>query len=197
MIVARSLPLVVWIGFMTYNSLIVVRVIGGTPFQAGLLVAVGNLVFAAGASQIGRIVSLFRGKFNVLVAGNVSLAVGFVGFLFTPSVGLAIPWIALAGAGFGVVLSAYRSHLTEISPEALRGGVIGLSAAGARVTATLTPVAMGLIIDSMNATLGGTLSLQIAGVAAAVIGSGGGLLCLFVTSVSDRPPTDLAGILDG
>lgn len=194
MVVARALPVVVWVGFLTYNSLLVVRAMGGTPFQAGLLVAVGNLLFAGGASQVGRVISLFGGKFRSLVAANLSLAAGFAGFLFTSRVELAVPWIALSGAGFGVTISVYRSYLTEVTPEPLRAGVVSFGAAGGRVAATLTPVAMGLVIDTTTPVLGETLALRVAGLVAVTVGSGGGLLCLAIASASEPVSTDLSGV---
>ena len=54
-------------------------------------------MFAGGASQVGRVLSLFGGRFRSLVAANLSLA-----------------------AGFGVTISVYRSYLTEVIPEFLR-----------------------------------------------------------------------------
>jgi len=46
LVLARALGTVVWTGFLTYNSTIVVQVIGGTPQEAGILVALGS-VFSA------------------------------------------------------------------------------------------------------------------------------------------------------
>lgn len=191
MVVARTLPVVVWVGFMTYNSLVVVRAMGGTPLQAGVLVAVGNICFAVGASQVGRILMKAGSKLRLLVAANLTLAAGFAGFLLTSRVLFAAPWIALAGAGFGVAISVTRSYLTETTPEPLRAGIISLGAAGARVTATLTPVGMGLLIETVTPMAGGTPALRIAGLGAALVGSGGGLLCLLVAAVADPIPGDL------
>lgn len=184
LVVGRTMPIAVWVAFVTFNSLVVVRVMGGTPVEAGLLVAVGNLAFAVGASQLGRLVSLFGGKFSTIVAANLVLAVGYVGFLFAPGVALAAPWIALAGAGFGVALSLHRSYLTAVAPETLRAGLVSLGASGARVVATATPIAMGLVIDAAAPTLGEALALQLAGIGAAVAGGGGALLSLLVAAVS-------------
>lgn len=192
LLIARTLPVVVWIGFLTFNSLIVVRVMGGRPFQAGLVAAVGNLVFGMASSQVGRILSLFGGKFYALIAANVSLALGFVGFLFMPQVSLTLPWIVLAGAGFGVALSLYRSYITDIAPQTLRAGLVSLSAAGARVTATGTPIIMGSLVEFGTPVLGETAALQLAGVGAAVVGGGGGIVCLLVAAVAGSVPDSRA-----
>jgi MFS family permease len=189
-LVARTLPVVVWIGFLTFNSLVVVRVMDGTPFQAGLLVAAGNLLFGVASSQVGRINSWFGERFYTLVAANLALAAGFVGFLFSPRVSLAVGWIVLAGAGFGLSLTLYRSYITELAPETLRAGLVSLGASGSRVTVTATPVAMGAVVDAGTPLLGETLALQLAGVGVAVVGGGGGVLCLLVASASGAVPDD-------
>lgn len=182
-LVARTLPATVWIAFLTYNSLVVVRVMGGSPVQAGILVALGNLGFAVGASQVGRLLSLVENKFVSLAASNLSLAIGFIGFLYSPRPAPAVPWIALAGAGFGISLSLYRSHLTELAPEQLRAGLVSVGASGARVTTTVTPIAIGLAIEVAAPAIGETAALQLAGVGTAIVGGGGGIACLLLATV--------------
>jgi MFS family permease len=190
LLIARTLPVIVWIGFLTFNSLIVVRVMGGSPSQAGLVVAVGNLVFGVASSQVGRILSLFGDKFPVLVTANITLTAGFVGFLFSPRVGFALPWIVLAGAGFGIALSLYRSYITDLAPQSLRAGLVGLGATGARLTATITPIAMGSVIEFGTPLLGETAALQMAGVGVALTGGGGGIVCLLVAARAGTVPDD-------
>jgi len=46
MVIVRGTPNVVWLGFLTYNSIVVVELLGGTPAQAGLLAAVASLSYA-------------------------------------------------------------------------------------------------------------------------------------------------------
>jgi MFS family permease len=193
-LLARTLPMVVWIGFVTFNSLVVVRVMGGTPFQAGVLVAAGNLVFGLASSQVGRILAAVGSRFVTLVAANLALAGGFVGFLYAPDVGVAVPWVVLSGVGFGVALSLYRSYLTLLAPETLRAGVVSLGASGARITVTTTPIAMGAVIEAATPVLGQTAALQLAGVGAAVVGGGGGILCLLVAAAAGPVPDRLAEV---
>jgi MFS family permease len=196
LLIARTLPVIVWIGFLTFNSLIVVRVMGGTPSQAGLVVAVGNLVFGVASSQVGRILSLFGGKFPALVTANIALTVGFVGFLFSPQVGLALLWIVLAGAGFGIALSLYRSYITDLAPHTLRAGLVSLGATGGRLTATVTPIAMGSVIELGTPVLGETAALQLAGVGVAVTGGCGGIICLLVAARAGPVPGERTELSD-
>lgn len=192
-IVGRSLPVVVWIAFFTYNSLIVVRMLNGTAFQAGLLAAIGNFVFAAAGSQAGRITSATGSRFYPILAGNVCLALGLGVVLFAPGFPAAVGGIVVAGLGFGITLTLYRSIITRMAPSALRGGLVSVGAAGARVTATVTPVAMGAIIAALKPSLGLVPALRVAGLTAAIVGGAGGLLALVLAraapAVSEDAPT--------
>lgn len=124
MLLVRVLPVVVWIGFLTYNSIIVVRFMGGSPTYAGLLVAVASLAHALAAAQAGRITTLFESRFYPLLAANVALGGGF-GFLFlVTDLRLAMASMFLSGIGFGVTLSLYRSIITGYAPIALRGSLV-------------------------------------------------------------------------
>ena len=153
-LLARSMPNVVWIGFVTYNSFLVVRLMGGTHPEAGLLFAAGSLVFASAASQAGRITARFSSRLYPLVGANALLGVGFVLVLFAPGLAVAAVGISVAGVGFGVLLSLYRSVVTGLAPTHLRAGVVSVGEAGGRLTSTLTPIAMGAVIALARPTLG-------------------------------------------
>lgn len=84
-VLARALPLAVWIGFVTYNSIIVVQLLDGNPIYAGALLAITSLVFALAASQAGRVTARFAGRSIPIIGGNVLLGGGFSITLFAPS----------------------------------------------------------------------------------------------------------------
>ena len=193
LVVGRTLPVVVWIAFLTYNSIIVVQLIDGTPVQAGLLTAVGSVAFAAAASQAGRITELFASRFYPLLGANACLAVGLAGVLFAPGIVVASVAILVVGIGFGLTLSLYRSIITGLAPQSLRAGLVSLAEAGGRVTATLTPIAMGAVIAVAAPTVGFTQAVQLAGLGAAAVGGGGGVLCLVVARLSSPAPAERAG----
>jgi len=192
LVVARTLPVVVWVGFFTYNSIVVVRLLGGTPPQAGVLVAAGNLVFGIAASQSGRITARADSRFYPLVAANLALATGFAVMLFAPGIAVASAGITVAGAGMGITLSLYRSIITGLAPRALRGGLVSISGAGGRVTATATPVAMGAVIAATAPEMGFASAVRLAGLGAAVVGGGGGIVCLVVASAAPPVPDHVA-----
>ncbi|PSQ11675.1 MFS transporter [Halobacteriales archaeon QS_5_70_15] len=179
---------VIWIGFVTYNSLITVRLMDGTPGQAGLLVAVGSLVFAIAGSQAGRITALFGSRLYPLVGANVCIGLGFVVVLLAPGIAVATGGIAVAGIGFGLTLSLYRSIITGLAPDDLRAGLVSIAEAVGRLTNTLTPIAMGGVIAVATPRVGFAPALRLAGVGVAVVGAVGGILCLLVANAAPPVP---------
>jgi len=188
MIVARGTPNIVWLGFLTYNSILVVRVLEGTPALAGVLTALGSLSFAASATQAGRITSYFESRLSLLLGMNVALLCGCAVVFLAPSIWLAFAGIVLLGIGFGVLLSIYRSIMTNLAPPALRGGLVSLGEAFGRVTATVTPIAMGAGIAAGAPRIGFGTSVQLVGLASGVVAATVGIVCLLV--VSGAPPLD-------
>lgn len=186
MVVARGLPNMVWIGFITYNSLVVVRLIGGTPAQAGGLVALASLALAAAASQAGRITALFDSRRYPLIGANALLGIGFAGMLLAPTLPIASAAIIVTGTGFGVTLSLYRSIITGLAPESLRGSLVSLAEAFGRVTSTVTPIAMGFMLAVGTPVLGFAPALKLAGIAVAAVAGAGGIVLVIVASVA--PP---------
>jgi MFS family permease len=188
MVVARGTVITVWIGFLTYNSVLVVRVFGGTPRQAGVLAALGSLSYAASATQAGRITSYFESRLYLLIGMNVALLIGSTVVYLAPYIWVAYAGIVLLGIGFGVVLSIYRSIMTNLASPALRGGLVSLGEGFGRITATLTPIGMGVGIAVGTPQLGFDTSVQLVGVLPGVVGSGIGILCLLV--LNSAPPID-------
>ena len=88
----------------------------------------------------------------------------------------------------GVLLSIYRSIMTNLAPPALRGGLVSLGEAFGRVTATVTPIAMGAGIAAGAPRIGFGTSVQLVGLASGVVAATVGIVCLLV--VSGAPPLD-------
>lgn len=193
LLLARATPIVVWIGFLTYNSIVVVRLQGGTPGEAGLLVALGSLAYAAAASQAGRITSMVDSRFLPLVGAHGLLAAGFVLVVYAPGVGVAAVGILLSGAGFGTALALYRSIVTGLAPQRLRAGLVGVSESNGRLVATLTPVLMGGFISLLAPQVGFGTAVQLSGLVAAGISGAGGVGCLLVARVAGPTAAERAG----
>lgn len=186
LVVARGLPLVVWFGFLTYNSIMVVRILDGTPTQAGILVAIGSLTYAVAASQAGRVTAAFDTRLYPLVAANLLLGAGYVVFLFAPNTFVAGSGIVVAGLGFGILLSLYRSIITGLASDSLRGSLVSLAEAFGRVVATATPVFIGGWVAFAAPEIGLSSAMQAAGLGTAVVSMGGGIVCLLIARAS--PP---------
>ena len=193
LLLARATPIVVWIGFLTYNSIVVVRLQGGTPGEAGLLVALGSFAYATAASQAGRVTSLVDSRFLPLVGAHTLLGAGFVLVLYAPGLGVAAVGILCSGAGFGTALSLYRSIVTGLAPQRLRAGLVGVSESNGRLVATLTPVLMGGLISILAPQVGFGTAVQLSGVLAAALGGGGGVCCLLVARVAGPTTAERAG----
>jgi hypothetical protein len=90
----------------------------------------------------------------------------------------------LAGAGLGLALALYRSIITGLATESLRGGLVSLAEAFGRVVATATPVLMGAVIAAATPRIGLAAAVRVAGLGAAVAGGAGGVACLLVANAS-------------
>lgn len=179
-ILARGVVSIVWLGFLTFNSLIVVNVLDSTPAVAGLLAALGSVMMATGASQAGRITGMYESRFYPLLGGNVVMGAGFVIFVLAPSTAVAAVGVLLEGAGFGLVLAMYRSIITGFAPKSLRAGLVSLAESVGRLSDTLTPVAIGLLISALTPLYGFEQALVWAGLAAGLTGSLGGIVLVLV-----------------
>ncbi len=177
---ARALANVAAIGFIAYNSVVVVRILGASPAIAGVVFAVQSTTMAIAASQAGRIMLFFDDPLRPLLGSNVVLGAGLLAFAFAPGVLLASVMVAVFGVGYGVTLSLYRSVLTDEAPPELRGGYISLSEAGARIASTVTPVAMGGALAALTPALGEPTALRLTWTAMTAVGAGGGIVCVTI-----------------
>jgi len=176
----RGIPGFCYFGFITYNSIVVVRVLGGTPAEAGLLVTLGSASYAIAASQAGRITARFGSRRPPMVGMFLALGVGLGVVAAAPSLAVSGVGVVLLGVGFGTLGSLYRSIVTGIAPGALRGGLVSLSESVGRVTITVAPVVMGVLVAWLTPEVGLAgavrLTLGAVGVVGAVAGVGSVLL---------------------
>jgi MFS family permease len=191
MVVARGSANVAWFGFLTYNSILVVDVLGYTPAEAGALAALASLTYALAATQAGRIADVFDDRLYPLVATNLSMGVGLALAFLARSLAVAAVGVALMGVGFGLVLSIYRSVITALPPPDLRGGLVSLGEGSGRAAATATPVVMGVAVAVATRPLGFETAVRAVGVGAGVVGAGVGIACLLLMSAS--PPIRAEG----
>ena len=142
-LLGRTVPSVLWFGFLTYNSIVVVRFLDGSPGAAGALVGVASVASSVGGAQVGRLTAAFETRRVPLLAGTAASGVGLGGIALAPSLPVAAVAAVVIGAGFGVVLTLYRSTISTLAPDDLRGSLVSLGESAGRVGSTLTPVVMG------------------------------------------------------
>lgn len=187
-LVFRMVPILLYITFMTYVSLLVVRSMGGTPGQAGMLVALASITYAAAATQAGRFGSSFEGRTGPLAAAQTLMAVGLVIVAFVPTVALAATGAVALGVGFGLSLSLLRSVVTGFAPTQLRGGLVSVFESVGRLSATVAPIAVGIGIGLLDGSVARTESLQLMVGGIGVVGGLVGVGCLLVARSASPLP---------
>jgi ACDE family multidrug resistance protein len=145
-LVGRAVPSVLWFGFLTYVSIIVVRLLGGTPGVAGTLVGLGSVASSVGGTQVGRLTAAFDTRRTPLLVGVAVSGVGLGGVALAPSLPVAGVGSVVVGAGFGVVLTLYRSTISTLAPDRHRGSLVSVGESAGRVGSTITPVVMGGLV---------------------------------------------------
>lgn len=179
-LVGRTVPSFLWFCFLTYNSIVVVRLLDGTPGQAGTLVALASLASSLGATQVGRLTAVFETRRDPLLGATVVCTVGIGALAGAPSLVVAGLGATFVGAGFGVVLTLYRSLITELAPEALRGTLVSVSESIGRVGSTTAPLIVGAAVAFSQSILGFAAAVRYTLVAVAVGGTLVAVVCILV-----------------
>mgnify|MGYP006282935245 FL=1 len=179
-LVGRAVPNFLYIAFLTYNSFVVVRIIGGDPGEAGLLITAASVMHAVSATQAGRLTALFASRLYPLLGANLSMAGGLALVGAAGSLPIALAGAAGVGLGFGTSLSLYRSVITGFSAESLRGGVVGVGAALGRVAATFAPILMGYTVATAEPIVGFDLAVRGTVTAVGVLCGAIGIGCLLI-----------------
>ncbi|MDQ2074510.1 MFS transporter [Haloarcula sp. H-GB4] len=182
LLIARAVPNAFYTAFLTYNSLVIVRVLDGSPGQAGLLVATASLAHTVAATQSGRMTAYFSTRFQPLLGATLGMSVGLLFVGVAPSYPVVVLGSALVGFGFGTTLSLYRSVITSIS-ETLRAGLVSIGSALGRVGSTFTPVLIGGGISRLSPLVGTTGAIKTAIVLLSIVGGTIALVCLLVSDL--------------
>ncbi|ESP88029.1 MFS transporter [Candidatus Halobonum tyrrellensis] len=173
----RAVPSFLWYAFLTYNSFVVVEVLGGSPGEAGALVAVASVASAVATTQTGRATAAL-GTRVPLVGALAAGGVGLAGVALAPSLPVAFAAGALVGMGFSVSLTLYRSAITGQADAELRGGLVSLGETAGRAGSTVAPAAMGAAVAllSTGGTDAGAVRVVVVAVAVGAAVAGGLLL---------------------
>lgn len=194
LVVGRCLPMIIWVGFLTYISVIVVRTGIGTAAEAGVIVAIHSVMLAVGGSQAGRINELFDSRLWPLVVSNFVLGGGLVLVAVSGSVPIAAVGSAILGLGFGVLLSLYRTIVTGLAPATLRAGLVSVAESGGRIASTATPIGMGVLVTVLAPELGFEAAVRWTAIGVAVVVTAGGLICLAVARLSPKVPAERTAV---
>lgn len=183
-LVMRTVPVFLYMMYMTYVSILVVRNMSGSPGTAGAMVAIGSVAYAVSATQIGRVGVSFEGRVWPLAGAIVFMGVGIVVFAFAPNVWIGALCVVFLGTGFGVGLSLVRSVITGFTQSELRGGIVSLGESLGRLAATTAPVVAGLLIGMLEGSVGTTRAVQVSVAAVAIVAVLVGLAALAVARTS-------------
>lgn len=159
-LLALGVPAFVWITFLTYNSFVVVEVLGHSPLYASALLTVLSLINATTASQAGRVAAAADGAFRPLIAANLALAAGLGLFALAPSIPVAVVGVGLTGVGFGLSFSLLRNVITDRVTADLRGGVVGIGESIIRLSNSVGPLVTGAGIALLEPGRGFAASLR-------------------------------------
>lgn len=184
----RMVPILQYITFMTYVSLLVVRSMGGSLGQAGILVSLTSITYAVTATQAGRFGSSFDSRFVPLATAQTLMAVGLVTVAFAPTVTLAAAGATALGIGFGLSLSLLRSVVTGFAPTQLRGGLVSIFESAGRFSATVAPITVGIGIEVLDGYVSPTKSLQLIVGGIGILGCLVGVGCLVVARTASGIP---------
>ncbi|MFB6309974.1 MAG: MFS transporter [Salinirussus sp.] len=186
-LVALAVPSFLHVGFITYVSFLVVRVLGGTPGIAGLLLSVVSVIYAIAASQAGRLTDWLGSRAIPLLAANVCIGVGLSTVALAPALPVAVIGVAIMGLGVGLDFSLLRSVLTSIAPESHRGGIVGLGESLIRLFNSAAPVVIGWLFAVLTAPLGEATAIRYGLTIVAVIGAAIGIGAILVARASPAP----------
>jgi MFS family permease len=191
-VLGRAVPSVLWFSLLTYNSIVVVRLLGGTPGQAGLLVALASIGSSVGSTQLGRLTARLDSRRVLLAVAIAVQGAGIAALALAPTFVVAAVAAGVAGVGFGVSLSLYRSVITGLVSAEHRGGLVSLGESVGRIGSTGTPVVMGTSIAVLQSTAGFESAVRwtIFGGAVLVTVAGWGLLFLGGTTAASTAPAE-------
>jgi ACDE family multidrug resistance protein len=174
-LVGRAIPSFLWFAFLTYASVVTGRLLGASPEVAGLVVGLASLGSAVGGTQVGRLTATFEGRGRPLAATMAVCGTGLAVFGLATSLPVAAVGAALVGAGFGTVLTLYRSTVTGLADASARGGLVSVGESVGRVGSTTAPLALGALIAAGTPLVGFEPAVRYVLLGTAVVGVVAGL----------------------
>jgi MFS family permease len=112
--------------------------IGGSPFQASLVIGTFSITSLAARVISGTVVDAL-GESRVIIAGIVLIAATTLGFIWSPVSGILL-LRGLQGIGWGLSTAAIATAVYKVVPESRRGEGSGYYALTTITAASLTPL---------------------------------------------------------
>jgi ACDE family multidrug resistance protein len=100
--------------------------------------------------------------------------VGLAAFGLAPSLPTAAVAAVLVGAGFGTVLTLYRSTVTGLADAGARGGLVSVGESVGRVGSTAAPLALGSLVAVGTPLVGFEAALRYTLLGTAAVGTAAG-----------------------
>lgn len=130
---------------ITYFPLLMRKHFNSQPYVIGLIMAVSSGLTALAASQLGWMVKRF-GQNNLVQLGCVFYFASMVIMPFMGHEWLYLLPIILFGLGQGLNLPLIMTYLARLAPEEMRATVMAANSMVLRLSQTVGPVLMGLVL---------------------------------------------------
>jgi ACDE family multidrug resistance protein len=189
-------PSFLWFAFLTYASVVTGRLLGGSPGVAGLVVGLASLGSAVGGTQVGRLTATFDGRGVPLATTMAVCGAGLALFGLATSLPVAAAGAAFVGAGFGTVLTLYRSTVTGLADASARGGLVSVGESVGRVGSTAAPLVLGGLIAAGEPVLGFEVAVRYVLLGTAALGTVAGLGLGLLAGRAHTRATDDDGVFE-
>lgn len=137
---ASTLTFVLLYGaYLTYFPFVMAHRFGASSLVIGLVMAIGSLITAATASQLGRLVRRFPER-TLIVTGFVLYAASLVLVPVLPSIPLLLPAVIVFGVAQAINIPATQTLLASIAPIEQRAAFMSLNGMVLRLGQTLGPL---------------------------------------------------------
>lgn len=192
----RAIPSFLWFAFLTYASVVTGRLLGGSAAVAGLVVGLASLGSAVGGTQVGRLTATFDSRGVPLAATMAVCGAGLAVFSIATSLPAAAVGAVLVGAGFGTVLTLYRSTVTGLADASARGGLVSVGESVGRVGSTTAPLALGGLIAAGAPVVGFEVAVRYVLLGTAAFGTLLGLGLGLLAGRAHTQATDDGGVFE-
>jgi hypothetical protein len=178
-LVGRSVPPFVYVGFLTINSFLIVKVLDGSPQVAGILVALVSLVYALAGSHAGRITTRSGAEpahwpLRTSVWESAWLSSRWLPTFSSRCSELPCSVWASVPTSRCIVVSL------RVGPTVIRGSLVSVSTSLSKVATTISPIVVGSLIRLFETLMRFASTVRTVILRVGVVGGAAGLICVAV-----------------